>query len=92
MVTTDLVAEFVRAANRLPKLPPRKAGVLERGLTASGALRCLLADRQDRVRTFGDRRIGGDAVIDINLGKRSEVRDRQMPTRRASASFRRRPV
>lgn len=42
-VTTDLVSEFVRAANSLPKLPQaERRRLLERGVTASGALRGLL--------------------------------------------------
>jgi hypothetical protein len=42
-VTTDLVSEFVRAANCLPKLPQaERRRLLERGVTASGALRGLL--------------------------------------------------
>ncbi|WP_244557998.1 hypothetical protein [Rhizobium hainanense] len=42
-MTTDLVAEFVRAANSLPKLPAaERRRLLERGVTASGALRGLL--------------------------------------------------
>ncbi len=43
-VTTDLVSEFVRAANCLPKLPQaERRRLLERGVTASGALRGLLS-------------------------------------------------
>lgn len=43
-VTTDLVSEFVRAANTLPKLPyDERRRLLERGVTASGALRGLLS-------------------------------------------------
>ncbi|MGB8291603.1 MAG: hypothetical protein WCE42_27515 [Rhizobium ruizarguesonis] len=42
-VTTSLVSEIVRAANSLPKLPQaERRRLLERGVTASGALRRLL--------------------------------------------------
>ncbi|WP_197729895.1 hypothetical protein [Rhizobium ruizarguesonis] len=42
-VTTSLVSEIVRAANSLPKLPSgERRRLLERGVTASGALRRLL--------------------------------------------------
>ncbi|MDR7145512.1 hypothetical protein [Rhizobium sp. BE258] len=43
-VTTDLVSEFVRAANTLPRLPQdEQRRLLKRGVTASGALRGLLS-------------------------------------------------
>lgn len=42
-VTTDLVADFVRAANRLPQVPAQeRQRLLERGIKVSGAMRGLL--------------------------------------------------
>ncbi|MBW9116920.1 hypothetical protein JNB88_25180 [Rhizobium cauense] len=42
-VTTNLICEIVRAANKIPKLPKaERRRLLERGVTASGALRELL--------------------------------------------------
>lgn len=42
-VTTDLVADFVRAANRLPQVSAQeRQRLLERGVTVSGAMRGLL--------------------------------------------------
>jgi hypothetical protein len=44
-VTTSLVSEIIRAANSLPRLPlPERRLLLERGVTASGALRGLLVN------------------------------------------------
>ncbi|MDH2090907.1 hypothetical protein N5K21_19420 [Rhizobium pusense] len=44
-VTTDLVADFVRAANRLPQVSAQeRQRLLERGLTVSGAMRGLLLE------------------------------------------------
>jgi hypothetical protein len=41
--TTNLIVEFVRAANRIPQLPQaERRRLLERGVVASGALRGLL--------------------------------------------------
>ncbi len=42
-VTTDLIIEFVRAANRIPRLPQaERRRLLERGVLASSTLRGLL--------------------------------------------------
>ncbi|AYD05192.1 hypothetical protein [Neorhizobium sp. NCHU2750] len=42
-VTTDLVADFVRAANRLQQVPAQeRQHLLERGITVSEAMRGLL--------------------------------------------------
>lgn len=44
-VTTDLVSQFVRAANSLPGLPQsERRRLLDRGIAASSALRGLLTE------------------------------------------------
>jgi hypothetical protein len=68
-VTTDLVAEFVRAANSLLKLPAaERRRLLERGVTASGALRGLL------LKTGKAAPLDGSTEVEIveNLEERSD--------------------
>jgi len=59
-VTTNLIVEFVRAANSIPKLPQaERRRLLERG-TASGALRGLLV-KTGKVAPFDE---AAERVID----------------------------
>jgi hypothetical protein len=60
-VTTNLIVEFVRAANSIPKLPQaERRRLLERGVTASGALRGLLV-KTGKVAPFDE---AAERVID----------------------------
>lgn len=60
-VTTNLIVEFVRAANRIPTLPQsERRRLLERGVTASGAL-CGLLVKIGKVAPFDE---SADRIID----------------------------
>ncbi len=60
-VTTNLIVEFVRAANSIPKLPQaERRRLLERGVTVSGALRGLLV-KTGKVAPFDE---AAERVID----------------------------
>jgi hypothetical protein len=68
-VTTNLVAEIVRAANSLPKLPQaERRRLLERGVAASGALRGLLL-KTGKIAPFDE---SNERVID-DIAKNVEV-------------------
>lgn len=68
-VTTNLIVEFVRAANCLPALPQaERRRLLERGVTASGVLRALLV-RTGKVAPFDEatERVIGDIARNVEM-------------------------
>lgn len=68
-VTTNLIVEFVRAANCLPTLPKaERRRLLERGVTASGALRGLLV-RTGKVAPFDEaaEQVIGDIARNVEM-------------------------
>jgi hypothetical protein len=68
-VTTNLIVEFVRAANCLPTLPQaERRRLLESGVTASGALRGLLV-RTGKVAPFDEaaERVIGDIARNVEM-------------------------
>jgi len=71
-VTTNLIVEFVRAANRIPTLPQsERRRLLERGVTASGALRGLLV-KTGKVAPFDE---SAERVIDESARHIDEMSD-----------------